>query len=59
MIELRWMEREVHPTPSDDVDAVSWIKSVLQYREGHYDNWSSHVNWVGSDWMDVPTVREE
>jgi regulation of enolase protein 1 (concanavalin A-like superfamily) len=53
------MEREVHPTPSDDVDAVSWIKSVLQYREGHYDNWSSHVNWVGSDWMDVPTVREE
>ena len=65
MIELRWLEREVKPSPSDDIDAVTYIKMVLQYRcpvvvltNGEDGPLLKGLD-MWSDWRDVPTVREE
>lgn len=52
MIELRWLVRK-----DDHLNE----ERVLQWREGHYsDCWTTNgkPDWVGSEWRDVPTVRE-
>lgn len=51
MIELRWVIRE---------EANPLRIKVLQYREGSYpyDDPKYKNEWVGSEWIDVPTVTD-
>ena len=57
MIELRWIEKEETITRLG-CTLVEKVK-VLQFREGtkRYDLYGK-LCWVGPDWQDVPTVRE-
>ena len=66
MIELRILERNV-PRPRGIDDGMFEPKlpdfiyvDVLQYRRGSYPYQPPHEKeWIGTDWIDVPRVREK
>lgn len=62
MIELRWFDREVKDLPSYfNIANGRPRETVLQWRDGNYHDMlraTGEPVWRGSDWTDVPTVRE-